>query len=81
MASPAENDRTVPTRREIEEAVTMLVEANRMRCLWFAPPDYLPSTDEERLRALQHIERHGDRQSFVRARELRACLLQPSSER
>jgi len=72
MTTSSEEDvQPIPSRREIEEAVIQLVEANRARCLWFAAPDYLPTTDAERLRALQHVERHGDRKAFVRARELR----------
>ena len=77
--SAASEELPTPTRREIEEAVTQLIEANRARCLWFAPVDYLPATDEERLHALQHIERHGNRQAFVRARELRDWVLLATS--
>ncbi len=75
----AEKEQSIPTRREMEDAVNQLVEANRARCLWFASLDYLPATDAERLRALQHVERHGNRQAFVRARELRDWVLQLSS--
>lgn len=76
----AYDEQPIPDRPQLEQAILQLVEANRARCLWFASPDYLPATDAERLRALQHIERHGDLRAFVRARELRDWLLQPSSE-
>jgi len=75
----ADEEKPISTRREMEEAVVQLVEANRARCLWFASIDYLPATDAERLRALQHVERHGNRQAFVRARELRDWVLQLSN--
>lgn len=64
--------------REVEEAIDLLVEEYRARCLWSAPTDYLPRSDDERLLALDKIERHGDRSGFIRARELRGWLLQSS---
>ena len=65
-----------PSRLQIDEAVERLVETYRAKCLWFMRSNYFPSTDEERLRTLLNIERHGDRNAFVRARELREWLLQ-----
>ena len=62
-------------------AVDALVEANRLRCLWFLRRDYYPSSDEERERVLLHIERHGDRETYRRARELRRWLSPSSSAR
>jgi len=48
MTTSSEEDvQPIPSRREIKEAVIQLVEANRARCLWFAAPDYLPTTDAE----------------------------------
>lgn len=72
---------TIPGREEIETAINQLVEVNRVRCLWFAPKDYLPVCDAQRFRALHHIERHGDRQAFMRSRELQEWLLQISNGR
>ena len=63
----------------VAEAVNRLVEEYRVRCLWFLRPDYYPSTREERLRVLGHIERHGDRQAFRRAAALRRWLSPGSS--
>ena len=67
-----------PTKQEIDAAVNKLVEEYRLQCLWFAPRDYLPDSDEQRLRTLDNIERYGDREAFKRARELREWLLRPS---
>jgi hypothetical protein len=59
--------------------VRRLVETCRDRCLWFLAPDHLPADREQALRALAYIERYGDRQAFVEARELRRCLSPNSS--
>jgi len=64
-----------PTKQEVEAEVDKLIEEYRLQCLWFAPRDYLPKSDEQRLRALGHIERYGDREAFKRSRELRDWLL------
>ena len=61
------------------EAVRCLVDQYRIRCLWFLRPDYYPSTPEEQLRALEYIERHGDREAFRRAATVKRWLLRPSS--
>lgn len=54
-----------PLRNEsdFERAVDDLVERYRDRCLWFLRPDYLPTTRQARLRALDSIQRHGDREA------------------
>jgi len=63
----------------IEESVNRLVDEYRLRCLWFLRSDYYPKTDEDRLRVLGYIERHGDREAFRRAAELRQWLSRTSS--
>jgi hypothetical protein len=63
----------------VADAVNRLVDEYRVRCLWFLRPDYYPSTLEERLRVLGHIERHGDRQAFRRATALKRWLSPGSS--
>ena len=68
-------DATGVTKGELIAAIDELVERYRGMCLWFAPKGYLPGTDLERLRALENIERYGDREAFVKARELRDWLL------
>jgi hypothetical protein len=59
----------------MEEELAALVEEYRDRCLWFLRPDYLPTTHEEMLQALELIERYGDRAGFERAEEIKAWLL------
>lgn len=50
-----------------ERAVDALVEEYRQRCLWFLREDYYPRSDAERLKVLDYIQRHGDREAFLRA--------------
>lgn len=61
------------------EAIDRLVDDCRASCLWFLRADYYPTTDEERLRVLGDIQRHGDRAAFQRASELRQWLSRRSS--
>jgi hypothetical protein len=65
---------------EIASRIDRLIDEYRLRCLWFLRSDYLPSTDADRSRVLEYIERHGDRDGFRRARELRRWLSLNSSE-
>jgi hypothetical protein len=62
------------------EALNDLIDAYRARCLWFLRPDYYPATREERLRVLELIQRHGDREAFRKAGALRQWLSQSSSD-
>lgn len=66
---------------EHDSAIDRLVDEYRLRCLWFLRPDFYPSTDAERIRVLQYIERHGDRDGYQRAREMRRWLSPASSAR
>ena len=63
----------------VAETMNRLIDENRIRCLWFLRPDYYPATLEERLRVLDHIERHGDREGFRRAAALKRWLSPDSS--
>ena len=65
----------------INEAIDRLVEEYRIQCLWFLRPDYYPTTREERLRALSHIEQRGDREAFLRAGTLRQWFSRHSNEK
>ena len=67
-------------RTDVTARINRLIDEYRIRCLWFMRLDYLPTTDAERARLLEYIERHGDREGFQRARELRRWLSQHSSE-
>jgi hypothetical protein len=68
------------TGAEAIEAVNALVDEYRTRCLWFLRPDWYPTTVDERIRALEQIERHGDNAAFRRARALREWLSRSSRE-
>lgn len=61
-------------REEIHRRVDDLVERYRQRCLWFLRPDYVPDSDEARLRLLDQIQRNGDREAFIRAGEVKEWL-------
>lgn len=66
-------------RNDHQTEFRRLVAENRDRCLWFLREDYCPTDPEEMLRVLEHIERHGDREAFVAARELSRWLSRNSS--
>jgi hypothetical protein len=63
----------------IAEAVRRLVDEYRDQCLWFLRRDYYPEGDEEILRTLEYIQRHGDQRAYRRAAEIRAWLSRRSS--
>ena len=64
---------------ELSAAVDALVEQYRNRCLWFLRSDYYPTSDSERLRVLEYIERYGDLEAYRRAGRLKRWLSQRSS--
>lgn len=65
--------------RSVDAALNELVDAYRVRCLWFLRPDYYPATRVEQLRVLELIQRYGDREGFRKAAALRRWLLLSSS--
>ena len=65
--------------RSVIEAVDRLVDEHRVGCLWFLRPDFRPTTRDERIAVLEHIERHGDREAYRSAATLRRWLSQTSS--
>lgn len=71
--------RTMQERSDAALAVRQLVDEYRSRCLWFLRSDYYPATDEERRQVLGYIERHGDREAFVRVAAIRRWLSPTSS--
>jgi len=73
------DDGTRPLPPDMLEAVRRLVEANRLQCLWFMKEDYLPRSTAEAERVLTAIEQHGDRQAWVKAREMREWLSRTTS--
>lgn len=60
-----------PLPAALDAELRALVDEYRARCLWFLRPDLYPEDREQALRVLGHIERHGDREGFVRAGRLR----------
>jgi len=56
------------------DEINALVEEYRDRCLWFLKPDFCANTPDEALRALDLIERYGDRSAYRRAEALRKWL-------
>jgi hypothetical protein len=70
---------TEPRRPSLETELRRLVDDYRTSCLWFLRPDLYPETREEMLRVLRQIERHADREGFVRAARIRQWLSPTSS--
>ena len=69
-----------PWNESLEDELRALVDEYRTRCLWFLRRDLYPATREEALRVLRQIERHADRDGFVRAARIRRWLSPSSSE-
>jgi hypothetical protein len=61
------------------EGLALIVQY-RLRCLWFIRPDYVPEDAEGMIRLLTYIERYGDREAFIRARNGKQWLSRSSSE-
>jgi len=71
----------VSTNREsVEAAINRLIDRYRTRALWFLRADLYPTLRRGQLRALDQIQRHGDRDAYVEAAALRQWLLQHSSD-
>jgi hypothetical protein len=63
--------------RELEQvmpAVRGLVDRYRAQCLWFWRADYYPADRAAVLRALNRIQRYGDRQAFQEAGQVKQWL-------
>ena len=69
-----------PWNESLEDELRALVDEYRTRCLWFLRRDLYPATRDEALRVLRQIERHADREGFVRAARIRRWLSPSSSE-
>jgi len=68
-----------PRQPSLDTDLRRLVDEYRARCLWFLRSDLYPETRQEALRVLRQIERHADREGFVRAARIRQWLSPPSS--
>jgi hypothetical protein len=64
---------------QADVALRALVDEYRGRCLWFLRRDYYPVTAAEAQPVLDAIQRHGDRDGFRRAAQIRQWLSLPSS--
>jgi len=70
---------TAPSLDAVRAAIDRLVEEKRASCLWFVRKGRTPATDCERLALLRSLEARADRETYIRARELRDWLSQLSS--
>ena len=59
--------------------IAALMEKYRDSCFWFLNEDFIPQTVESALRAMQYLERYGDREAWQNAQEIKKCLLKTSS--
>ncbi len=55
---------------EFRSELRDLIEANRVRALWSLPRDYFPADEASVRRVLERIAARGDRQTWVRARQM-----------
>lgn len=74
--SSADRESTSP---EVAREIDALIDECRSTCLWFQRPDFYPRTRAERLRVLEAIQRHADRDTFIKAGRLKRCLSPSSS--
>lgn len=65
--------------KDIEQELTALISEYRETCLWFLHEDCSPDTLPNALAILVNIEKYGDKQGFIRARQVKKWLLQISS--
>jgi hypothetical protein len=69
----------VDSEAAILAAVRELVERARATCLWFVDQHALPATRDDAIRFLRWIEQRADRDTYLRARQLRQWLSQTSN--
>jgi hypothetical protein len=63
-----------------DDSLRRFVDEYRARCLWFLRPSYYPTTIADWTRVLDSIERHGDREAFVRVARVRTWLSRRTSD-
>lgn len=66
--------------QDVLTEINQLVAANRALCLWFLREDYFPSNAPEALKVLDHIQKHSDRKTYIKAGQLKKWLLQASKK-
>jgi hypothetical protein len=72
-----ERERAVPDMAEnmdIQDRMLPLIRKYRERCLWHLREDFVPGTVSEASAVLDLIEKHGDREAFLEAREIKTWL-------
>lgn len=72
MADAASSAPVIDSR--VRQELMQLIEKNREQCLWFLAPSYEPSSVADMLRILKYLQRYGNRDVYVRARNLAAIL-------
>jgi hypothetical protein len=65
---------------ELARQVDELIDECRSASLWYQRPDYYPRSRADRLRVLDAIQRHADRDTFIRAGRLKEWLSRSSSD-
>lgn len=55
---------------QFESELRALIEANRARALWSMPRDYFPLDEAGARRILEKIAARGDRETWVKARQM-----------
>ena len=65
---------------DLARRVDEFIDECRSACLWYQRPDYYPRTRADRLRVLDAIQRHADRDTFIKAGRLKRCLSPGSND-
>jgi hypothetical protein len=71
---------TMAVDKDILRQSHALINENRVACLWFLREDFLPEDTEGLVRAMTYIERHGNRDTYIKARKIREWLLRNINE-
>jgi len=64
---------------EFKHELSELIEANRDCALWSLPRDFVPLTSDATKRVLELIAARGNRETFIRARQLLRQLALPQA--
>ena len=69
-----------PEDPEIKAELITLINEYRAQSIWFLREDFMPENDQEAVRTLEYIEKHADREGFIRARRLKQWFLLHTSK-
>lgn len=72
MAKAASKIQEIDDR--VRQELMHFIEQNREQCLWFLAPSYEPSTVADMIRILKYLQRYGNRDVYMKARNLAAVL-------